>query len=100
MSRRIESLFLVFCGAAFLLIVMLPRTEALLQRIFPRSLNAFLMCLFQALPISLMLFGVWGIFAVSRVNLIPDHPISFIVVSGVICALFLWTNSADRLPKT
>jgi hypothetical protein len=90
---RIESLFLVFCGAALLLIIMQPHTEILLGRIFPWPVKAFLMSLFEALPLSLMLFGVLGVFAEKGVHLIPQHPISFLVVSGIGTALFLWANT-------
>jgi len=93
MLHRIESLFLVFCGIALLYIVMKPGTETFLERIFPWSFRAFLMSLFEALPLSVILFGVLGLFAVSGVNLILHRPISFIVVLGIATAFFLWANT-------
>ena len=93
MLHRIESLFLVFCGVAALYIVMKPGTETFLERIFPWSFRAFLMSLFQALPLSVILFGVLGLFAVSGVNLILHRPISFIVVSVIGTAFFLRANT-------
>jgi len=93
MSHRIESLFLVFCGLFLLYVVMKPDTETFLQRTFPWSFRAFLMSLFEALPLSVILFGVLGLFAVSGVNLIPHRPISFVVVSGIATAFFLWANT-------
>jgi len=93
MLHRIESLFLVFCGIALLYIVMKPGTETFLERIFPWSFRAFLMSLFEALPLSVILFGVLGLFAVSGVNLILHRPISFIVVLGIATGFFLWANT-------
>jgi hypothetical protein len=91
---RIESLVLVFCSLALLFIVLQPRTERLLEHIFPSSLKGFLMSLFEALSFSLMLFGVFGLLAKRGVNLVSRHPISFVVVSGIGTLLFLWANGA------
>jgi hypothetical protein len=91
MSGRIESLFLVFCGLVLLILVMKPTTETFFSRIFPRWFKAFLFALLQALFVSLMLFGILGIFSKRGVHLI-HHPILFMVVSGIGTALFLWGN--------
>ena len=92
--NRIASLFLVFCGFALLYVVMKPDTERFFERVFPWWFTAFLTSLFEALFLSLVLFGVLGVFAASGVNLIPRYPIAFIVVSGIATALFLRANTA------
>jgi hypothetical protein len=93
MSGRIESLVFAFCGLVLLFVVMTPRTESFVGRIFPRWFKAFLTPLLQALSVSLILFGILGIFAQHGQNLIQRHPISFIVVLGIGTALFLWLNN-------
>jgi len=93
MWYRIESLFFAFCGLVLLCIVMMPGTETFLRRIFPRWFHAFLTSLFEALFVSLILFGILGIFAPHGVSVIQSHPITFIVVSGIGTALFLWGNT-------
>lgn len=94
MSYRIESLFLVFCGLFLLYFVMKPRTESFLGRVFPFWLKAFLTSLFEALFLSLILFGILGVGAHSGVSLIQQYPISFIVISGIGTALFMKANIA------
>ena len=96
MSGRIESLFFAFCGFVLLFVVMMPRAETFVGRIFPWWLKAFLNALLQALSLSLILFGILGIFAQHGLNLIQRHPISFIVVSGIGTVLLLWLNTAMR----
>jgi hypothetical protein len=93
MSYRIESLFFAFCGLVFLCVALNPGTETMLGRIFPWWFKAFLTSLFEALCLSLILFGILGIFAPHGVNVIQRHLISFIVVSGIGTALFLWANA-------
>jgi hypothetical protein len=93
---RIESMFFAFCGLVLLCLVMMPRTEKFLGRIFPWWFKAFLTSLLQALSLSLILFGILGMFAQHGMNLIQRHPISFIVVSGIGTALFLWGNTTIR----
>jgi hypothetical protein len=73
---------------------MKPRTEKFLERNFPWWLKAFLTSLFQALFISLTLFGVLGVFAAAGVNLIPRYPIAFVVVFAIATVLFLRANTA------
>jgi hypothetical protein len=87
-------LCLAFCGLALLYIVMKPRTEKFLKRIFPWWFKAFLTSLFQALFISLILFGLLGVFAGVGVGLIPRYPIAFVVVSSIATVLFLRANTA------
>ena len=60
--HRIESLFLVFCGLVLLILIMRPSAETLFGHIFPWWLKAFPTSFLQALFISLMLFGILGIF--------------------------------------
>jgi hypothetical protein len=72
---------------------MKPRTEKFLERILPWWFRAFLISFFQALFISLTLFGVLGVFAVAGVNLIPRYPITFVAVSAVATALFWRANT-------
>ena len=96
MWGRIESLFFAFCGLVLLCVVMTPRTEMFLGRIFPWWFKAFVSSLLQALSFSLVLFGILGIFAQHGQNLIQRHPLSFIVVSGIGTALFLWGNTTTR----
>jgi hypothetical protein len=96
MWDRIESLFLIFCGFVVLFIVMKPGTERFLARIFPRWLRAFLTSLIEALFLSLILFGILGVFDARGVNAILHRPISFIVVSGIGTALFLWLNTTKH----
>ena len=93
MWEIIESLFFAFCGLLLFLVVMAPRTERFLGRIFPSWFKAILISLLEALILSLILFGILGIFAQHGQNLIQRHPISFIVVSGIGTALFLWGNN-------
>ena len=95
MWYRIESLFLVFCGLALLYVVMKPGTETFLGRIFPWWFKAFLTSLLQALFLSVILFGILGVFARSGVNLIEHYPIAFVVISGIGTGLFLWGNTAS-----
>jgi len=96
MWERIESLFFAFCGLVFLCVVMTPSTERFLGRIFPWWFKAFLTSVLAALFLSLILFGIFGIFAQHGMNLIQRHPISFIVVSGIGTALLLWGNTTIR----
>jgi len=94
--RRIESLFLLFCGLVLLILAMRPSTETFFGRIFPWWLKAFVTSLFQALSVSLMLFGILGIFSKSGVHLIQHYPISFIIISAIGTAGFLWGNVPER----
>jgi hypothetical protein len=96
MWDRIESLFLIFCGLVVLFIVMRPGTETFLARIFPWWFRTFLTSLFEALFLSLILFGILGVIAARGVNAILHRPISFIVVSGIGTALFLWGNTTKH----
>jgi|HubBroStandDraft_6_1064221.scaffolds.fasta_scaffold531043_2 hypothetical protein len=96
MWYRIESLFSAFCGVALLCVVLQPATETVLGRIFPWWFKAFLISLFEALSFSLILFGILGFFAPHGVNAIQHHLISFIVVSAIGTALFLWGNATTR----
>lgn len=91
---RVASLCVAFCGIALLYVVMKPGTEKFLDRVFPWWFKAFLTSLFQALFLSLVLFGVLGVFAVTGVNLIPRYPVPFIVVSAIATVLFLRANTA------
>lgn len=75
---------------------MKPSTEKFFERIFPWWFKAFLTSLFQALFISLTLFGVLGVFAAAGVNLIPRYPIAFAVVSAIATALFLRANTTTQ----
>jgi hypothetical protein len=93
---RIESLFFIFCGLVLLYVVMNPGAERFVGRIFPWWFKAFLTSLLQALFLSLILFGILGVFAQHGMNLIQRHPISFIVVSGIGTVLFLWGNTTIR----
>ena len=90
-AGRIESLFLVFCGLVLLILVMMPITETFFGRIFPWWLKVSLTSLLEALFVTLMLFGILGIFSKSGVHLIQRYPISSIGP-----ALFLWGNRPDR----
>jgi hypothetical protein len=92
MWERIESLFFAFCGLVLLGVVLTPGTERFLH-IFPWRFRVFLISLLEALFLSLILFGILGIFAQHGENLIQRHPISFIVVLGIGTALFLWANA-------
>jgi len=92
--NRVASLCLAFCGLALLYAVMKPRTEKFLERIFPWWFKAFLTSLFQACFISLMLFGVLGVFAAAGVNLIPRYPVAFVAVCAIATVLFLRANTA------
>ena len=96
MWEKIESLFFVFCGLVLLGVVLTPGAERFLGRIFPWWFKTFLTSLLEALFLSLILFGILGIFAQHGVNLIQRHPISFVVVSGIGTALFLWGNTTIR----
>lgn len=96
MWERIESLFFAFCGLVLLYVAMSPRVEMFLGRIFPLWFKAFLTSLLEALSFSLVLFGILGIFAQHGQNLIQRHPTSFIVVSCIGTALFLWGNHTKR----
>jgi hypothetical protein len=89
---RIESLFFVFCGLALFYVAMKPSTEIFFMRILPSGLRVFVSSLLQALPVSLMLFGILGVFSKSGVRLIQHYPISFFVIVGIGTALFLWGN--------
>jgi hypothetical protein len=90
--HRIQSLLLAFCGLGLFFIIMRPRTERFLERIVPLWVKALLTSLFEALFISVMLFGILGVFSKSGVHLIQHYPISFIVISAIGTALFLWAN--------
>jgi hypothetical protein len=92
--NRVASLCVAFCGLALLYVVMKPGTEKFLDHIFPWWFKAFLTSLFQALFISLTVFGVLGVFAAAGVNLIARYPISFVVVCALGTALFLRANTA------
>ena len=96
MWERIESLFFVFCGLTLLGVVLTPGAERFFGRIFPKWFNAFLISLLEALFLSVILFGILGIFAQHGMNLIQRHPISFIVVSGIGTVLLLWWNTTIR----
>lgn len=96
MWERIESLFFAFCGIVLLGVALAPGTERFLGRIFPWWFKAFLTSLLEALFLSLILFGILGIFAQHGMNLIQRHPISFIVVSGIGTVLLLWGNTTTR----
>jgi len=89
---RIESLLLAFCGLVCFYVVMRPPTEIFLGQVFPGWLKAFLTSLLQALFLSVVLFGILGIFSKSGVHLIQHYPISFTVLLGIGTALFLWAN--------
>jgi hypothetical protein len=92
---RIESLVLAFCGLVLLILVMRPGTETFIGRIFPGWLKAPLTSSLQSLFVSLMLFGILGVFSRSGVHLIPRFPIVFLVVLVLGTIFFLWANSAD-----
>jgi nucleoside recognition membrane protein YjiH len=96
MWDRIESLSLIFCGLALLYLVMRPGTETLLGRVFPWWLKAFLTSLLQAVCLSVILFGMLGVFSHSGVTLIGHYPIVFIVIAGIGTALLLWGNITNR----
>jgi hypothetical protein len=81
--HRIESLFLAFCGLVLFTLVMRPATEKFLMSIFSWRFREFLTSLLLALFLSLMLFGILGIFSSRGVHLIPHYPILFSVVWGV-----------------
>jgi hypothetical protein len=91
--NRVASLCLAVCGLVLLYAVMKPRTEQFLERMFTWWFKAFLTSLFQALFISLTLFGVLGVFAAAGVSLIPRYPIAFVVVSATATILFLRANT-------
>jgi hypothetical protein len=93
--NRVESIFLVFCGLVLFYVVMKPSTETLLMRILPSWLKAFVTSLLQALLVSLVLFGILGIFSRSGVHLIQHYPISFIVISGIGTTFFFWGNFTE-----
>ena len=94
MWYRIGSLLVALSGIVLLYVVMRPGTESFLGRIFPRRLRAFVTSLFQAISFSAILFGVLGFFAEDGVKSILNHPMSFLVVSGIGTALFLSANIA------
>jgi hypothetical protein len=94
--NRLGSLLLAFCGLFFFYLIMKPRTETLLGRVLSSWGKAFLVSLFQALLISVILFGALGVFAVAGMSLIPRYPIWFVVISGIATVLFLRANTATN----